>query len=414
MTEAQRLALARSKTVERMNALQREETLDDSARAELDKLGGELDQIEVRWRAAARIEAASVDETRTTTSEAEAGSEQRALDELERRTTLAAYVGAAVSGGRIEGAEAELNQHLGLTGEQVPLTAVVPREAERRAAAVPGDAAGAPVAQRETLDRLFYGSDLDFLGIRTEMVPAGAASFPVISQSGPTADFRAAGADSADQTLTITAEVIEPKRYSVKAKFQLEQAAVFIGLEEQLRRDLAMAMATHIDDRVINSTGASGDLDAGLLSGLAPSNQTAQVTYDSALTLYADRIDGYYANSVMDVRLLVGLETARNFEALLRGAQDGRTVGQWARENTGGLRASGHLPVKANKRQSAIACRGMDPGGAVLGIWSAATLIRDPYSDAGRGEVSLTLTGLAGLATPRLDSYAELGVQLDA
>ena len=44
-------------------------------------------------------------------------------------------------------------------------------------------------------------------------------------------------------------------------------------------------------------------------------------------------------------------------------------------------------------------------GTAVAPVWSAATLIRDPYSGAKSGEVQLTLSYLWAFGIPRTDNY---------
>ena len=47
-------------------------------------------------------------------------------------------------------------------------------------------------------------------------------------------------------------------------------------------------------------------------------------------------------------------------------------------------------------------------GAAVVPIWAMATMLRDPYTGAKKGEVGLTLTSLFNFGIPRTSNFKRL------
>ena len=47
-------------------------------------------------------------------------------------------------------------------------------------------------------------------------------------------------------------------------------------------------------------------------------------------------------------------------------------------------------------------------GAAVAAVWEAGTLIRDPYSDAAKGEVALSISYLWDFSVPRPSNFKRL------
>ena len=98
----------------------------------------------------------------------------------------------------------------------------------------------------------------------------------------------------------------------------------------------------------------------------------------------------------MDIRSVVGKLTFGYGHTLFRtGATDNgprASAYEYVRERIGGLSVSSRIPdTEAEKAQVNIASLTSYPGrNAVAPVWRGMELIRDPYTDAGKGQVRLT------------------------
>ena len=241
MTRKQKAELRLSEIRSKLNEYAGKDSLSAEEVAKVAELEGELRAAEVEQRAAIREEA----------EQAAAAPVDPGISALERRCELRRYVSAVVEGRAFDGAEAELQQHLRLSGHEVPLAAFAAepeRRSETRADATTNAPTNVGQTQRTVLGRVFARSTAQWLGVRMDQVPAGQAVYPVVS-AGNTPSRLAAGTAHGDiAAATIDAFKLEPVRSQVMYSFRYEDAASFgQTLESALRADMSGAMAEHLD-----------------------------------------------------------------------------------------------------------------------------------------------------------------------
>ena len=123
--------------------------------------------------------------------------------------------------------------------------------------------------------------------------------------------------------------------------------------------------------------------------------QSNKVKGAETLTAFAELIDGLHAASIGDLRVMSS--QAANvlwLTTVINSAASNETLAQF-------LRASGlswmvkngiEATTTGNNKFGAFLGRGRGiQGAAVAAVWSAANLVRDPYTEADSGEVRLVL-----------------------
>lgn len=146
--------------------------------AELERLTREMQACEVEVRAAFLIE-----EEQTVPDVVETA-EGRDMPELRSRVQFGRYIEAALGGsGVMDGAEAELNQELGLRADYFPLDLLAGQwqdPVETRAKR-DGDAMA---SQGDWLNRVFASTAAMALGVSFRNVNPGVATYPVTTAGG--------------------------------------------------------------------------------------------------------------------------------------------------------------------------------------------------------------------------------------
>lgn len=403
MTKLQKLQLEQSEKREQVNALlgkpaEGEGALTDAERTELGKLTARLQAIEPELRAAMVAEQAAADEQETerrhgSNGDGEAG-EVRALLE---GVLLSRYLTAAAQRRSVDGREGELNAHLGLGAGQIPWEALEVRAVSEAPATL-------PVNQQPILSRVFANGDAQYLGIAQPMVPVGTASYPTLTQGVTAADVakNTAISGSAVAAANWTVATVNPTRVSASYEWNAESAATFPGLESSLRGDLAAAMQSAIDKRIVTQLlGAGGLAD--------PTNPTNAATAQDFVDVYAEYVDGRYATMADQVRLMVNAETYAYAFTKYLGTGDGQTDHHGAAlalATGGGFRVSGHLPAAASDIAKSIAARGS--GWAVAPVWQGVQTILDEVTGADEGKTTLTAVALVGFAMRRADEAKQV------
>ena len=338
-----------------------------------------------------------------------------APDELRDRVALGNYMTAVADESELKGAEAELNKELGLRSNTVPLEALV----ERRADAVSpqdtgGDALDFGTIYQTTgpmLNRVFKQTDTAYLGITMPMVPPGERVYPVMTD-GTDAAMVARGSSAPDAKAAKFAVVnAEPHRLSARYVFDLEGVATLGGmLESTLRSDLRLAMGYALDQQVLMGDGTGANV-SGLtklltaqaypaLSGAA--KDPVQLTWLNSRQWPTSTLDGLLARTEGDIRLLLGQATytaMRGLFTLNQSSQSRVVEGQDAVQALAALgstaRLSFQLPAPGNNlanntKKTQLALWSVEPGAAVAPVWQGITMIRDPYTEASKGQIVLT------------------------
>ena len=393
----------------RMAELGMAESLDDETRSELDKIEAGVPDLERQIRAATiALDAEQDGERRAVSPDDDA--EARELRELRERVNMGEYLCAAAEQRSADGAAKEFNAALGISGNRFPLELLAPAE-ERATTAI--DTTTMPT---RWIDRLFAGSAAQMVGVTMDTVPAGVSSHPVTA-TGPSAAQRGKTEAAVDSPWTISVVEMKPKRNAVRLVFSLEDTARIPGLESALTRDLRYALMEGIDRAVfLGDAGASGtDSDITGLSTAAITEtlvtQTNKVMPAATLEAFTAQIDGIHANSLSDLRVVSSVGAWRLWaNTVANSTAENQTVAAFLRE--AGLSWMARGQIDDNTADGDFAAfigraKGIE-GAAVMALWSSAELIRDPYSAAASGEISLTLSYLWDFAVVRASNFARI------
>ena len=424
MTNSQKLTLRSSEIRSRLNELAGIKTADltEENRSGMDKLGKEFSDVERQLRAA--IVAETAEEKRALEKEPDA--ERRERLELRSKASLAGYLRAALSGRRVDGAEAELQAAAGI-GDGIPLELWDTSEAvEQRADA----ATAAPGTVGINLDRIrpavFANSIAPRLGIEMPRVQSGTYTSATISTS-LTSGSHAKGDAGMATAASFTVTSVTPKRISARLGIRIEDVAAVgqANFEPILRENLSLVLSNELDDQAITGAGGNSGADLnGIFQALTdPSDPTAVADFDFYASVHADGIDGLWANTLKDVAVVVGPATmqlaARTFQAATnyRGEM---SAASYAMNQTGGFWTNKRMPDAASNIQQAILYRKgrsmMGGAGAmrtaVCPHWNEIS-IDDIYSGSAQGERFFTMHVLLGdviLVQP--DAYGQVAYRL--
>ena len=334
--------------------------------------------------------------------------EARELQLLTDKANVGDILTASVEHRQTTGEAAELQQHHGLAAHQIPLEMLrINRGVEERAAAtVPASVGDA--SQGEVVTPIFASGDGAFLGIERPVVGVGDAAFPVLSTApsvkGPFTD----SSDAAQTDATYVANTLSPERLQASYAYRRSDMARFSSLDASLRLALNGGLQEALDQQAING-------DDGLLNGsnLSNNNVTSLTTfalYLSAL-LYA-RVDGRYARSPSDVRILVGQSAFTHASSVYKASETDETAAERLSARSGGLVVSPHVPGISSKRQNTLIRLGMERGAAVQPMWQGVSLIVDEFTRTTQGEIVVTAVLLANFAITRGAQWSKRQIQI--
>ncbi len=402
MTRKQKAELRLSEIRQALNKYAGKDALSSEEAAKVTELEGQLRAAEVEQRAAIREEA---EQAANTPADPQ-------LTALERRCELRRYADAVVAGRAFDGAEAELQDASGLSGHNIPLAALAPhREPEQRADATTNAPSEVGQNQRGILGRIFARSSAQWLGVRFDRVPVGQSVYPVIT-AGSDPSRLAKGADYGNIAAgTLTATKLEPVRSQIAYSARYEDLTLFGGsLESALRQDMSMSLSEHVDSLVLAGSGANNQ-PTGLFNALTdPTDPGTAATFSTFVGPLAALVDGRYAHSLADLRLLLGADTFASMASIFSNSGSGdisalQHLEQGAR--VGGTRVSPHVPAKSGSNvQKTLVRKGQYTGAAVAAFWPSIQLIMDRVTAAKEGRINLTMISLWNFAVLRADSFA--------
>ena len=395
MLKSQELQLKLSEARQRLNAaVEKRNALaagtEPSAElvAEMDAATKAIPTLEVEYRAALVTEDEAAEEARRSNPDGE----QRELDTLIGRSSLVPFLMEAVTGNTIkEGPEVEVRQALlGKEGDRPGMLPVELLLVEDRADTVTpvADSAESPGSQAPVLNRVFTRSVAARLGVAMPSVPVGTANYPV----GTTASMLARDAEIDANAASFVGEDLAPVRLSARYLFRVEDMYTLRGLENILRRDLSAVMADEMDDQVINGDGSAPNVN-GFLSELpAAGAENSKTTWAKWSAGFAGMVDGINAYTLGDLRSVMGPASFAYATTLFRTNNTDESALDWAQSKTGGVSVSSRIPHDGTGKSDVnIAALTSYPGrNAVAPIWRGMEVIRDPYSNAAKGQVAIT------------------------
>ena len=192
--------------------------------------------------------------------------EGRDFRQLVTRANLGVIFDNVINHRAIDGATAELQQHFGLDGNQVPLSLLVrswpTEELETRAVTpAPGN-----VSQNmaSILPYVFPMACATFLDVDMPTVGVGEAVYPVLT-STLGVHTPAENASAAETTGSFSAEVLSPARLQASFFYSREDRARFAGMDAALRENLSMGLSDGFDKEILAGTN-------GLFTGTVLAN----------------------------------------------------------------------------------------------------------------------------------------------
>ena len=402
MRLSQKLNLRLSEIKQRLNVISglTDDDFNDEIRAESEKLTSEYSDTELRWRIAEIAESDDDDAARLALNPDSEGRELRALL---ADSSIGRIFGATVDHRATDGREAEVQAHFQLGGNQIPLAMLRdPSVEERAVTAAPGDVGS---TQAPIVPGVFPQSVAAFLGVDMPTVPVGDASFPVLTANAAVEALAEAGAGT-ESDGSFSGAALSPSRLQANFRFSIEDRAKFAGMGEALRANLSEALADGLDKQVIVGT-------EGLLTGikLPNNNVNAVTTYALYRSQFAfGRVDGKYASTTDELRIVMGSGTYTHAAAQYRGNNDNQDALQSLREATGGVKVSAHVTLPAANKQNAIVRLGMRRD-MVAALWEGVTLLEDPYTQKSKGEIVLTGVMLYAVMILRAGGFHKQQVQ---
>ena len=375
MTNRQKIELRLSAVKVRLNEISilEGDALTAEVRAEAGKLQDEYKGLEVRFQAAVATEG----ETRTSTTES---TEDRQRRELVDRSDMGRIFGAVLEHRQVDGREQEMQTEYGLAANQVPL-AMLRSEEHRLVTPAP---ANVGANQAAIVAGVFPDSVAAFLGVDMPTVGVGEAVFPVLTTNA-TVGTPVENAEQGETTGSFSAEVLSPARLQAAFFYSREDRARFAGMDASLRQNLSEALSDGLDKQVV--AGTQGLLTGTNLDNNNVSTQTTYALYRSQLAWA--RVDGKFASSAGDLRIVMGSGTYSHAAAQYRGNNDNQDALQSLMAATGGIRVSAHVPDVASTKQNAIVRLGSRRD-MVAPIWEGVSLIPDEITKAGFGQIVVT------------------------
>ena len=413
MTGSQRAQL-RASEIRSEIASELEKDAGDRDSGALERLTKEAQTVEIELRAALVVDQSDLPADRVETPEG------RELRELRRRSSIFDYVGEVMDGsGRLNGASLEYRQAvLGDARGHVPLELLLDdEELETRADAVSNISTAIQDNQMPIAQRVFARSAAAYLGVMMPSAAVGDVSYPRLS-AGTSADVRSDGVDLDGTAATLTTESISPTRLTASYTLGVESLARVRGWEEALRRDLRQTMADKLDALVLNGQAASGSNSPaveGIIGSLTnPTDPTAVAGWKDYLQAFDNGVDGKYAISDSEVRILVNVEAWKHAQNLEVGTQ-GRSGILRDRLPMDRFRASANMPAAASNIATAIAYASGASNlarGYIAPVWNGLQLIVDMYTGAKKGERILTAIQLVGFSMVDSSAHRRLEFKL--
>ncbi|MDE2943793.1 MAG: hypothetical protein OXT63_06245 [Gemmatimonadota bacterium] len=237
--------------------------------------------------------------------------------------------------------------------------------------------------------RMFRPPLAGFFGIPMPRVPAGESKYVTVTGGSAGTDRnRGVAVDAAEVTHTVT--TAKPGRISVRAVIRDEDALRHESFEEAVQTDLYAALGDGMDREIMS------DLRGGLE---AVADDATALTASHLLGKVSAHVDGVHALDVDALKLILGTDSFTALAKLLFDSTASAGVDKlkdWKVQYRV-TAETGVVPAKANNNlQKVLVRKGADARDAVCPVWETGRLVRDPYTNAAKGELALTIHGFYG------------------
>ena len=386
MTAAQNIMIRLSTCRQEINELLGIETRSAEQTAAMEKLTAEVSKREPELRAALASEVPT-NEVTTSTGDAET----RERRELRGKAKVGAFVSAALNSQAVTGAEAEYAAAVDCAPLGMVPISIFDRDRPEVRAVTPG--VDAQNTANSTAPFVFERSiSASVLGIQFPVVPPGVANYPVISTAPPS------GAVAKDAAAVATAAAVRldtrsPKRISGQFEIRIEDLATMPSLENDLRQSLMMSASNAIDEQIVGGTGVAPNLTGLFKLAADVAIAGAKETFLTGVSRFASIVDGQFANSLKDLRAIIGSDTFGLYSGLFAG-NGSMSLADYLMQSLGGFAVSNRVPATASSGQKGLVVLTGGEGPMRVPVWSNMELIVDPYSNAGKGQRVITVTTL--------------------
>ena len=403
MTDLQKLEIRAADIRQRLAAIGGMDELTDGIRAEMDTLRGEYSDNETR-QVALKIASDLPEPVVTKTAEG------RDYGQLITRSNIGEIFDASFTHKPLTGATGELQAHLGMDMNQVPLALLrrqSPDDGRLETRAVTPAPTDVGTNQAAILMPVFADSAASFLGVGMPTVAVGESLYPIMT-SRPTVGTPDENDSQSESTGAFSTETLAPGRLQAAYFYSREDRARFAGMAEALRESLSMGLSDGLDDQILSGTN-------GFFTGTNLPNHdvTVETSFDLFISQFAfARIDGRYASSVSAISTIMGSDSYGHAGSTYRNSSVDRTALDRLMELTGGVRVSDHVPAIASKRQNAVMRIGSHGQSAVAPVWDGIQLIPDEITKAARGQIQVTAVMLYAFKVLRTDDYYKQMVQI--
>ena len=386
MTAAQTIQLKLSSCRQRLNELLQVETRSAEEQTEMETLTAEVSKREPELRAAL----ASEPDTEEVVT-ANVDSETRERLELRGKAQVGAFVSAALNSQAVTGAEAEYAAAVNCAPLGMIPISIFDRDRPEVRAVTPG--VDAQTTANPTSPFVFERSiAASVLGIQFPVVPPGVANYPVISTAPPS------GAVAKDTAAVATAAAVRldtrsPKRVAGQFQIRIEDLATMPSLENDLRQSLMMSASNAIDEQVIAGNGTAPNLTGLFKLAADVAIAGAKETFATGVARFAALVDGQFSNSLSDLRAIIGSSTFALYSGLFAG-NGSTSLSDYLSQRLGGFAVSNRVPIVASSGQKGLVVLTGGDGPMRVPVWSNMELIVDPYTNAGKGQRTVTVTTL--------------------
>ena len=381
MTTLQKLQVRQSEIRQKINEFLGNDSRSETETTALEALTAEGLKLEPEIRAAIVAEP-DPETTITKTSDPE----QRERIELRSKTGLADFLSAAAGGREVSGAAREYAASVGCSPlNRLPLDIFRNGQPETRAVTA-GPAVDGPV--EPAVPYVFQRSAAASLGIQMPTHGGGMVQIPRVT-TAPPADTLAKDATAPATAAVIALDSQMPKRISGQFELRIEDLAVYPPLEDVLSEAIRGALSNELDEEVFN--GAAAGLNGLLLQAADVAVAGAVESYSTGIGRFAALVDGQHSYSLADLRCVVGPSTYATYMGLI---SDGVPLADYLESKLGSFRVSNRMPAIAAKGQKGIVTLNGGPSPIRVYVWNALEIVRDPFSAAGEGKVTLTATAL--------------------
>ena len=379
---------------------------------ELSASGVRLEQCSAELRSAILLDATEDPERTVETPDAEAKEKLALL----AKANVGRVVRCALTGSMPDGPEREVQAAFGVGADHLPWE-LLQHHADlgkttngerviKNTATAPTDG---DVSTRPTIQSIVPGSTAEFLNVSSPVQAEGDMLVPILTTGAAVAPV-AKNVDSAESSPVYGLETLQAGRLGTFLRYALEDEIRFPAIGSDLSRALLNALSKRLDSEILNR--ANGLLGDGIVAN-EPGDPADEIDYDGYVStnLYG-QVDGEFANSAREIRLLVNALTYASLYSK-RVAMTERTAGETWTAQAGGLRVGAQIPATSNANiAKAVLARGSAPRALAPRFGSGVQILRDNLSAAKAGQMVLTLNFFSSFAVVEAGAYEYLKFKL--